>query len=71
MRKKIDKLADLTIDQLKALVREAVEEVLLDTSDPDAGLELKPEFRERLRRSVAAESDGDVAPLEDVERGIR
>lgn len=71
MRKKIDKLADLTIDQLKALVREAVEEALLDTSDPDAGLELKPEFRERLRRSVAAESDGDVAPLEDVERGIR
>lgn len=53
MRKKIDKLADLTIDQLKALVREAVEEVLLDTSDPDAGLELKPEFQEYacVRRS--------------------
>lgn len=70
MRKKIDKLADLTIDQLKALVREAVEEVLLDTSDPDAGLELKPEFQERLRRSMGAERDGDVAPLEWLRRNV-
>lgn len=66
-----DKIADLTVDELKAVVREAVEEVLLDRSDPDAGLELKPEFRERLRRSMTAERDGDVAPLEDVERRIR
>lgn len=66
-----DKIADLTVDELKALVREAVEEVLLEGGDPDAGLELKPELRERLRRSLIAEKDGDVSPLEDVLRRIR
>lgn len=66
-----DKIADLTVDELKAVVREALEEVLLEGSDPDAGLELKPELRERLRRSLIAEKDGDVSPLEDVLRRIR
>lgn len=66
-----DKIADLTVDELKAVVREAVEEVLLDASDPDAGLELKPEFRERLRRSMIAARDGSVSPLADVIGRVR
>lgn len=53
-----DKIADLTVDELKAVVREAVEEVLLDATDPDAGLELKPEFRERLHRSISRRGTG-------------
>lgn len=66
-----DKIADLTVDELKAVVREAVEEVLLDATDPDAGLELKPEFRERLRRNMIAERDSSVSPLGDVIRRVR
>jgi len=45
-------VAEMTIPQFKALIRETVEEVLQEfLGDPDAGLQLKPEFEERLRRS--------------------
>ena len=40
-------------EDLKEVVREAVEEVLLELlGDPDEGLELRPEIRERLKRSL-------------------
>jgi hypothetical protein len=44
---------DLTIEQLKAVIGEVVEEKLRDILvDPDAGLELRPEVRERLRSDL-------------------
>jgi hypothetical protein len=40
---------DLTTDELKALIRETVLEVLEDfLPDPDAGLTVKPEFEQSL-----------------------
>jgi len=50
----------MTIDQLKGLIRETVEEKLEEMlGDPDWGLELKDEVHERLKRS-----------LEETERGV-
>lgn len=54
------KVQELTIDQLKGLIRETVEEKLEEMlGDPDWGLELKDAVRERLKRS-----------LEETERGV-
>ncbi len=44
------KAGDLSVEELKALIRE----VLLEIMDPDYGLELKPEVEEKLRESMKA-----------------
>lgn len=47
-------VATMTVTDLKALIHDTVEEVLLEIlSDPDAGRELRPEFERRLQESVA------------------
>ena len=52
---------ELTIDQLKGLIRQTVEETLDELlGDPDSGLELQDGVRERLQRS-----------LEETKRGVR
>ena len=59
---------ELTIDQLKGLIRETVEERLEELlGDPDSGLELQEAVRERLQRSLD-ETESGVAGLsaEDV-----
>lgn len=44
---------DLSIEELRALIVDVVEETLRDlVGDPDAGLELRPEVRERLLKSL-------------------
>lgn len=44
---------DMTVDQLKGLVRETIEEVFQEwLGDPDEGLELRPEIAGRLRRAL-------------------
>jgi hypothetical protein len=44
---------DLTIDELKAVIGEVVEEKLRELlTDPDAGLALRPEIQERLLRDL-------------------
>jgi len=49
------KVADLTIDELKKLIREAVDEQFKEILfDPDNGLELKDEMEQRLRASLAS-----------------
>lgn len=59
MREKM-RVKDLSKEELKILIREAVEEALFELlGDPDQGLELRPEIEERLRRS-----------LEHLEQGI-
>ncbi len=44
---------DLSVEELRALIGEVVEEKLREIlSDPDAGLALRPEIRERLLRDL-------------------
>jgi hypothetical protein len=58
------KVADLTIDELKKLIREAVSEQFNEMLfDPDNGLELKDEVEQRLRASLTSK---ERIPLEKV-----
>ena len=53
-------IARMTRDELRALIAETVELKLMELlHDPDEGLELKKEVRDRLRRSFAAEQRGE------------
>jgi hypothetical protein len=70
------KLTELTVGDLKALIREIVEDVVHDAvfhleqqlPDPDEGKELKPEFAERLRESLNYQ--GKTYSLEEVKREL-
>lgn len=47
------KVADLTVEELQALIRQVVHEELQDViADPDKGLELTSEIEARLRSSL-------------------
>lgn len=61
-------VADLTVDELKSLIREVVTQTILEIlGDPDEGLELQEEVKERLRRSLAATQTGaKLVPVEEV-----
>jgi methionine synthase II (cobalamin-independent) len=49
------KVADFTPEQLKALIRESVEEALEELlGDPDCGLELRDGLKEELAASQAS-----------------
>ncbi len=66
------KLNDLTVGELKTLIREIVEEVIQDAvfqleqqlPDPDEGLEFKPEIAERLQKFIQEKPRG--IPAEQV-----
>jgi hypothetical protein len=64
------KVKDLSSEELKALVQEAVEEVLLELlGDPDQGLELREEVQERLKRSLERVQKGERGvPAEEAAR---
>lgn len=52
-------VADLTVDELKNLIREVVTQTILEMfGDPDEGLELREEIQERLRHSLATTQAG-------------
>ncbi|MCK4391509.1 hypothetical protein KAX17_01210 [Candidatus Bipolaricaulota bacterium] len=54
------RVKDLPNKELKALVREAVEEALIELlGDPDQGLELREEIQERLRHSLERVEKGE------------
>ncbi len=59
---------EMTIDQLKSLIRETVEEKLEEMlGDPDWGLELKDAVHERLKRSLEeTERGGSGIAVDDV-----
>ena len=62
-------LVDLTMDDLRTLIREEVQIVVRKTleyliGDPDEGLEFKPEIAERLEKFLAEQPDG--APIDDI-----
>ena len=54
------KVKELSVEQLKALIQEAVEEKLQEIlDDPDQGLEVREEVKERLKRSLIATERGE------------
>ena len=59
---------ELTVEQFKDLVQEAIEEKLEEIiGDPDLGLEVTEEIKERLRNSLAARQRGEKGiPIEEV-----
>ena len=62
------KVKDLTMEQLKALIDEAVEDKLAEVLgwDPDRGLELSDEAKCKIEESLAALKRGEGVPLEEV-----
>ena len=61
-------VADLTIAEFRALVREIVAEVVEELIDPDEGLEVRPEFIEEMKELLA--SDEPTIPAEEVYRQL-
>jgi len=64
------KVKELTVEQFKGLIQEAIEEKLEElVGDPDLGLELREEIKERLRSSLAARQGGQRGvPVDEVAR---
>ena len=62
------KVAALTTDEFRELVREVVLQTLAELlGDPDEGLELRPDFAEEAQRSLAAVKAGaKTIPAEKV-----
>jgi hypothetical protein len=61
-------VAEMTAAQLRTLIQSAVKEALQEIlRDPDANLELRPEFEERLRQAVAyAASGGHLLSMQEL-----
>ena len=61
-------VAEMTALQLRTLIRSALKEALQEVlGDPDAGLELRPEFEERLRQTVSyVTSGGRLLSMEEL-----
>ena len=61
-------VAEMTAVQLKKLIQSAVKETLQEVlGDPDTGLELRPEFEERLRQATAyVASGGRLLSMEEL-----
>jgi len=61
---------DLWIEELKALMGEVVEERFRELlSDPDAGLSLRPEIRERRQRDLEERrEEGENIPAAELAR---
>ncbi len=61
------KVADLTIDEFRELVQEVVIQTLSEMmSDPDEGLELRDDFVEELKQSIADVKAGKTVPAQKV-----
>ena len=62
------KVADLTVDELQALIRKVVHEELQEiVADPDKGLALTDEIQARLQSSLAA---SERIPFKGVKRRL-
>ena len=54
------KLKEMSIDELKVLIYQVVEEKLYEIlGDPDRGMELKEEVKDILRKSLVATQHGE------------
>lgn len=66
------KVKDLSREELKALVQDAVEEALVELlGDPDYGLELRKEVQERLQHSLKRQGEEQRIPAEEVASGMK
>lgn len=65
---KATKVADLTIDEFRKLVQEVVIQTLSEmVVDPDEGLELRDDFVEELKQSIAdVKAGGKTVPAQKV-----
>jgi len=53
------KVAELTIDELKFVIKDTIEEKMMEMFiDPDEGLELKEALKERLKSSLDSVRQG-------------
>ena len=61
---------DLSIEELKTIIGEVVEEKFREIlSDPDTGLALRPEIRERLLRDLEKpQTAGENIPVAELAR---
>jgi len=63
------KVTELTTDELKKLIKEAVDEKLREIFfDPDDGLELRDEVKQRLKASLASKKR---ISLEEIKKRVR
>ncbi len=64
------RVKDLSDEELKALIQETVEKVLLEIlGDPDQGLEIREDVKIRLKDSLEEkERKGQGIPIESVAR---
>jgi hypothetical protein len=69
-RQTMQTVKDLSVEELKAVIAEVVEEKFREILvDPDAGLVLRPEVRERLRSDLEApQVEGENIPAAEVAR---
>ncbi len=66
-------VADLTVDELRGLIREVVTETINELlADPDASLELREEFGIELQHSLEQRRAGrqETEPIEDLAREL-
>jgi len=65
-------VSDLTTDELKTLVREAVEQTLVEfLADPDKGFELRQSMKIALERSIKTVREGSVLySAEDIAKDL-
>ena len=65
-RDKSTKVSDLSVEELKDLIKQTVQETLNEIlDDPDAGLEFKPEFVREVQESCSyVKQGGKTIPLE-------
>ncbi|MBA7696825.1 hypothetical protein ES703_105477 [subsurface metagenome] len=68
MERRDETISELSRDELKRLIGEAVEEKLIEVlGDPDEGMILREEVQARLRRTLAAEcAEAGGVLIEDV-----
>jgi hypothetical protein len=61
-------IADLTVDEFKSLIKEIVTQTMLEIlNDPDEGLELREEIKERLHRSLTVtQTNGETRSAKEV-----
>ncbi len=65
-----NRVADMTVDELRALIRETVRDVIEEMAedDPDAGLDFKPEVAEYLRKALRGEIE--MVPWDEATREL-
>ena len=71
--KNSQRVSDLTVDELRGLIREIVTETMAEIlTDPDTGLELREEFQFELQQSLQQRlgHKQETTPIEDVARDL-